>query len=54
MPSMICSKVTTIAYEDDWFFISDQMGPADVSRLQQPGVRAYPQYCKCCKINFAL
>ena len=29
MPSMIWSKVTTIAYEDDWFFISDQMGPAD-------------------------
>ena len=54
MPSMIWSKVTTIAYEDDWFFISDQMGPADVSSLQQPGVRAYPQYCKCCKINFAL
>ena len=49
MPSMIWSKVTTIAYEDDWFFISDQMGPADVSRLQQPGVRAYLQYCKCCK-----
>ena len=29
MPSMIWSKVTTIAYEDDWFFISGQMGPAD-------------------------
>ena len=26
-----------IADEDDRFFFSDQMGPADVSRLQQPG-----------------
>ena len=26
-----------IADEDDQFFFSDQMGPADVSRLQQPG-----------------
>ena len=54
MPSMIWSKVTAIAYEDDWFFISDQMGPADVSRLQQPGVRAYLQYCKCCKFCFVI
>ena len=26
-----------IADEDDQFFFSDQMGPADVSRLQLPG-----------------
>ena len=25
MPSMIWSKITAIAYEDDLFFISDQM-----------------------------
>ena len=48
MPSMIWSKITAIADEDDWFFISDQMCPADVSRLQQPGFWAYPQNCKCC------
>ena len=29
------------------FFISDQICPADVSRLQQPGFWAYLQYCKC-------
>ena len=42
MPSMIWSKITAIAYENDLFFISDQMCPADVSRLQQPGFWAYP------------
>ena len=51
---MIWSKITAIADEDNWFFISDQMCPADVSRLQHPGVRAYLQYCKCCKFCFVI
>ena len=37
-----------IANEDGEFFISDQMCPADVLRLQQPRFWAYLQYCKCC------
>ena len=45
---MIWIKITAIADENDWFFISDQICPADVSRLQQPGFWAYLQCCKCC------
>ena len=39
-------KITAIADENDWLFISDQICPADVSRLQQPRFWAYLQYCK--------
>ena len=45
---MMWIKITAIADENDWFFISDQICPADVSRLQQPGFWAYLQCCKCC------
>ena len=45
---MMWIKITVIADQNDWFFISDQICPADVSRRQQPGFRAYLQYCKCC------
>ena len=41
-------KITAIADQNDWFFPSDQICPADVSRHQQPGLRAYLHYCKCC------
>ena len=47
-------KITVIADENDWFFISDQICPADVSRLQQPGFWAYLQYCKCCIDSFVI
>ena len=43
-----CESRLLIANEDGQFFISDEMWPADVLRLQQPGFWAYPQYCKCC------
>ena len=43
-----CESRLLIANEDGQFFISDQMWPADVLRLQQPGFWAYLQYCKCC------
>ena len=40
-----------IAHEDDQFFFSDQVGPAHMSRLQQPGFWAYYlQHCKCCTV----
>ena len=45
---MMWIKITAISDKIDWFFISDQICPADVSRLQQPGFWAYLQYCKCC------
>ena len=44
---MLWIKITAIADQNDWFFISDQICPADVSRRQQPGFWAYLQYCKC-------
>ena len=44
---MMWIKITAIADENDWFFISDQICP-DVSRLQQPGFWTYLQCCKCC------
>ena len=46
---MMWIKITAIIVdENDWFFISDQMCPADVSRLQELGFWTYLQYCKCC------
>ena len=45
---MMWIKITAIADQNDWFFISDQICPADVSRHQQPGFWAYLQYCKWC------
>ena len=45
---IICESRLLIANEDGQFFILDQMSPADVLRLQQPGFWAYLQYCKCC------
>ena len=36
MPSMTWIRNTEIADENDLFLISDQMCPADVTRLQQP------------------
>ena len=44
---MMWIKITAIADENDWLFISDQICPADVSRRQQPGFWAYLRYCKC-------
>ena len=44
---MMWIKITAITDQNDWFFISDQICPADVSRRQQPGFWAYLQYCKC-------
>ena len=44
---MMWIKITAIADENDWLFISDQICPADVSRRQQPEFWAYLQYCKC-------
>ena len=45
---MMWIKITMIADQNDWFFISDQICPADVSRRQQAGFWAYLQYYKCC------
>ena len=39
-------KITAIADQNDRFFLSDQICPADVSRHQQPGLRAYLHHCK--------
>ena len=36
------------------FSFQIRMCPANVSRLQHPGVRAYLQYCKCCKFCFVI
>ena len=44
---MLWIKITAIADQNDWFFISDQICPADVSRRQRPGFWTYLQYCKC-------
>ena len=49
----VCAWRSKIA--DCWWrwsiFFSDQMGPAHMSRLQQPGFWAYyPQHCKCCTV----
>jgi len=50
MPSQYESRLlgSMIADQNDWFFISDQICPADVSRCQQAEFWAYFQYCKCC------
>ena len=43
---MMWIKITASGDQNDWFFISDQICPADVSRCQQPGFWAYLQFCK--------
>ena len=40
-------RITAIPDENDWFLISDQICPADMSSFQQPEFWAYLQYCKC-------
>ena len=47
---MMWIKVTVIADKNDWFFISDQICPADVSRLEEPEYWAYLHYCECLQI----
>ena len=44
---MMWIKITAIAYQNDWYFISDQICPEDVSRLQQQGFWAFTSvHCK--------